>query len=122
MDEIIVAGTMVAAACPGFLEQDGEFFEQCGGDYEGGPGGTQETEADEVDETPVAPEGGGSAEEAPRPRRGPSRPRKEPKAVPSSPTEPRVKWTHREDVLLAEAWKTMSLDPIVGANQMMDNY
>ena len=74
MDEIIVAGTMAAAACPGFLEQDGEFFAPGGGDYgEGGSGGTQEAEADEIDETPVAPEGGDPAEEPRRQRRGPGR-------------------------------------------------
>ncbi|CAM0958615.1 unnamed protein product [Alopecurus aequalis] len=123
MDEIIVASTMAAAARPGFLEQGGEFFTQGGGDYgEGGSGGTQESGADEIDETPEAGEGGDPAEEAPPRRRGPGRPRKEPKAAPSSPTEPRVKWSHREDVLLAEAWKTVSQDPIVGANQVLDNY
>ena len=38
------------------------------------------------------------------------------------PAEPRVKWSHKEDALLDEAWKTVSLDAIVGANQCMDNY
>ena len=61
----------------------------------------------------------GEEEAAPATAKGKAK-RKVPK-VPK-PTEPRVKWSYKEDVLLTQAWMTLSLDPIVGANQNMDNY
>ncbi|CAM0870852.1 unnamed protein product [Alopecurus aequalis] len=109
MDELIATGSMAAAAHPGFLEQGGEFFTQGGGDYiQGGSSGTEEVETEEGEEAPpvAAP-----AEEGDNTggRRRPRRPRKDPKVGPT-PVEPRIKWTHREDVLLAEAWKTTAYD------------
>ena len=53
---------------------------------------------------------------------GGRRPGKGPKVAQKPRAEPRIKWTHREDILLAESWKVTSCDAIIGANQAMDNY
>ncbi|KAK1601474.1 hypothetical protein QYE76_048199 [Lolium multiflorum] len=40
----------------------------------------------------------------------------------SPPTEPRIKWTSKEEECLAEAWMTVSMNGIIGANQSFDTY
>jgi hypothetical protein len=40
----------------------------------------------------------------------------------SSSTEPRVKWTGKEEECLTESWKTVSMNGITGANQKFNTY
>ncbi|KAE8821356.1 putative methionyl-tRNA synthetase [Hordeum vulgare] len=40
----------------------------------------------------------------------------------AKPAEPRVNRTSKEDECLAEAWKTVNIDPITGVNQNTDTY
>ncbi|CAM0906061.1 unnamed protein product [Alopecurus aequalis] len=68
----------------------------------------------------------------PRCRRGPNegegeekptaKGRKRKRQAPTGLTVSRFKWAPKEDGCLAEAWKTVSIDPITGANQNDDKY
>ncbi|KAE8816666.1 putative methionyl-tRNA synthetase [Hordeum vulgare] len=48
--------------------------------------------------------------------------RKRKRATNAKLAKPRVKWMSKEDECLAEAWKTVSIDPIIDANQNTDTY
>ncbi|KAE8818855.1 putative methionyl-tRNA synthetase [Hordeum vulgare] len=48
--------------------------------------------------------------------------RKRKRVVNAKPAEHRVKWTSNEDECLAEAWKTVNIDPITGTNKNIDMY
>jgi hypothetical protein len=93
MDEIIANGSAAAASCPGFTQEEALDMED--DDLEEEEGGDEPME--------VEPE--------PEP---PARGRKKKRKAVSG--EPRVRWMAKEDECLAEAWKTVSMEPITGSN------
>jgi hypothetical protein len=122
MHDMITSGSMAAAANPGFFTQeearameaiaassrggiDDHGFGDCTQDVD-----EEEEEQAQVDEDDDAPEPTSTAKG-----------RKKRKKT-SPPTEPRVKWTGKEEECLAEAWKTVSMNGITGANQNFDTY
>jgi hypothetical protein len=120
MHDMITSGSMAAAANPGFFTQEEaratEAVAAASRDGVDGIGdATQDIDEEEeehaqVDEKDDAPESTSMAKG-----------RKKRKKT-SPPTEPRVKWMGKEEECLAEAWKTVSMNGITGANQNFDTY
>ena len=94
MEELITTGSIASAVAPGCLLQGvGDSLQQDGSIC--GEPEKKETEVVEVEPAEVV-----VGEEA-TPAKGKAK-KKDPK-VPKPPAEPRIKWSAREDVLLAEA-------------------
>ncbi|KAE8811380.1 putative methionyl-tRNA synthetase [Hordeum vulgare] len=101
MDEIITSGSVAAASQLEFGAQDE----------------TMETTCDIDDQLDDEEEGEGEVVEV-EPKLVPNKGRKRKWAANAKPAEPRVKWMSKEDECLAEAWKTVRIDP----NQNNDTY
>jgi hypothetical protein len=120
--DMVTSGSMAAASSPGFFTQEKaratEVVASRGGvdDQNDGFGdGTQDIDKEEEEQVDLDEE-----DEAPKPTLT-SKGRKKRKK--NSPLiEPRIKWTGKEEECLAEAWKTVSMNGITGANQNYDTY
>jgi hypothetical protein len=122
MHDMITSGSMAAASSPGFFTQEEARATEAvvaaargGVDDHGFRDGTQDVDEEEEEHADLDEE-----DDAPEPTPM-SKGRKKRKKN-SPPTEPRIKWTGKEEECLAEAWKTVSMNGITGANQNFDTY
>jgi hypothetical protein len=120
MHDMITSGSMAAAAKPGFFTQEeARTTEAVAAASRGGDDGlgdaTQDVDKEEEEHVQVDEE-----IDAPEPTSTVKGRKKRKKTAP--PTEPRVKWTGKEEECLAEASKTVSMNGITGANQNFDTY
>ncbi|KAE8774458.1 D-2-hydroxyglutarate dehydrogenase, mitochondrial [Hordeum vulgare] len=107
MDEIITSGSVATASHPEFGAQD-ETMDTIG-DIEMSSTTPRRGGEDETLEVELEP--------------GPQKKgRKRKREANAKPVEPRVKWGSKEDECLAEAWKTISIDPITSTNQNSVTY
>ncbi|KAE8766605.1 Rho GTPase-activating protein 24 [Hordeum vulgare] len=103
MDEIITNGSVAAASSPGFRMKDKTLDTAID---------MEDVECDDAEE-----------EEEPTELEPSAKGRKKKKRLTDARTgEPRIKWKPKEDGCLAEAWKTVSIDPITNVNQNSNTY
>jgi hypothetical protein len=118
MHDMITSGSMAAASSPGFFTQEearatkavasrGAVDDQ---NYGFGDG-TQDVDKEKEEEQADLDEEDDALEPTPTLKGRKKRKKNSP------PTEPRIKWTGKEEECLAEAWKTVSMNDITGANQ-----
>jgi hypothetical protein len=122
MHDMIMSGSMAAASSPGFFTQEEARATEAvaaavrgGVDDHGFGDGTQNIDEEEEEQADLDEE-----DDAPEPTlmaKGRNKRKKK-----SPPTEPWIKWTGKEEECLAEAWKTVSMNGITGANQNFDTY
>jgi hypothetical protein len=120
MHDMITSGSMAAAANPGFFTQEeARATEVVAAASRGGDDGLGDTteDVDKEEEEHIQVD---EADDTPEPTSTAKGRKKRKKASP--PIEPWVKWTGKEEECLAEAWKTVSMNGITGANQNFDTY
>jgi hypothetical protein len=121
MHDMIMSGSMAAASSPSFFTQEEARAMEAiaaargGIDDHGFGDGTQDVDKEEEEQADLD-------EEDDAPELTPTSKGRKKRKKNSTPTEPRIKWTGKEEQCLAEAWKTVSMNGITGANQNYDTY
>jgi hypothetical protein len=120
MHEMITSGSMAAASSPGFFTQEeARAMEAFATASRGGVDGLRDTTQD-IDEEEEEQAEVDEEDDAPKPM--PTSKGRKKRKKNSLPTKPRINWTGKEKECLAEAWKTVSMNGITGANQNFDTY
>jgi hypothetical protein len=120
MHDMITSGSMAVASSPGFFTQEeARATEAIAVAWRGADDGIGDATHD-IDEEEEEHAQVDEKDDAPEPTSTVKGRKKRKKTSP--PTEPRVKWTGKEEECLAEAWKTISMNGITGANQNFDTY
>jgi hypothetical protein len=120
MHDMITSGSMATALSSGFFTQEEARATEAiaaalRGSVDGLGDATQDVDEEEEEQAYVDEE-----DDAPEPTSTAKGRKKRKKNSPL--TEPRIKWTGKEEECLAEAWKTVSMNGITGANQNFDTY
>jgi hypothetical protein len=121
MHDMITSGSMAVVSSPGFFTQEEARATEAiaagrgGVDDHGIGGGTQDVDKEEEEQADLDEE-----DDAPEPM--PTSKGRKKRKKNSPPIEPRIKWMGKEEECLAEAWKTISMNGITGANQNYDTY
>jgi hypothetical protein len=124
MHDMITSGSMAVVASPGFFTQEEIRATEAivavvrvGVDDQGFGDGGQDVNEEEEEQADLDEE-----DDAPEPTSTSTSKGRKKRKKNSPPTEPRIKWTGKEEECLAEAWKTISMNGITGANQNFDTY
>ncbi|KAK1619720.1 hypothetical protein QYE76_025237 [Lolium multiflorum] len=122
--EMITSGSMAAAASPRFFMDAAAaspgFFTQEEARATAAVAARKDHVEDVADEAKPSKKKTKKKERQLKPpstRQGKKKRKKE-----SPPAEPRIKWTPKEEECLAEAWMTVSMNGIIGANRSFDTY